>query len=262
MNTAKDWNPDLYLRYAAYRARPADDLLPRLELKVPGEIFDLGCGPGTLTKRLKDKWPERKVTGVDSSPEMLAEARKKFGDAPITWVAGDIATWRAPTPAALIFANASLHWIHNHEQLIPRLFADVAPGGVLVFQQPMSHKVPYHQCIHELIQSPPWRDKLKHVEPHPDPLEGDAYYDLLAPQASLVDVWETHYFHVLRGDAPVAEWFSSTGLVPFLSVLPKAEHAAFVADYAERTKRAYPPQQDGSVILVMPRLFVLAVRKP
>ena len=104
-------------------------------------------------------------------------------------------------------------------------------------------------------------DKLKGVAPHQDPLEGEAYFDLLADKASLVDVWETAYFHVLSGDAPVAEWFSSTGLMPCLTVLPKSEHAAFLADYAARTRRAYPPHRDGSVILVLPRLFVLAVRK-
>ena len=40
MKTA--WNPALYLEFAAYRARPAQDCMARLELTVPRAIDDLG----------------------------------------------------------------------------------------------------------------------------------------------------------------------------------------------------------------------------
>jgi trans-aconitate 2-methyltransferase len=253
------WNPQLYLRYAAYRARPADDLLPRLAVDVAGDICDLGCGPGTLTNRLKEKWPDRRVTGVDSSPAMLAEARKSF--AGITWIEADISAWTPQQPAALIFANASLHWVPDHAVQIPRLFSCVAPGGVLAFQVPLSRRALYGRCIEEQIASPRWRDRLKGVSPHEEPLQGQAYYDLICDRASSVDVWRTDYFHVLEGERPVADWVRSTGLTPFLSVLPETEHAAFVDDYAARTNAAYPRQKDGTVLFVMPRLFVVAKRK-
>jgi trans-aconitate 2-methyltransferase len=258
----QSWNPELYLRYASYRARPADDLLPRLTIKVPGAIYDLGCGPGTLTKRLKDAWPGRSVTGIDASDAMLAEARRKFPDAGIAWEQGDIATWVAPAPAALVFANASFHWVPDHRRLIPRLFAQVAPGGTLAFQIPRSGIEPAHDCIRALKDLPRWKDKLARVEPHDDPLPIGDYYDLLAPQAADIDLWTTHYVHVLEGEAPVAEWMSSTGLVPYLSVLDASEHAALIADYTALTKQAYPPRADGKVLFVMPRVFVVAVRKP
>lgn len=258
---AQDWNPDLYLRYAAYRARPADDLLPRIEVKVPGEIYDLGCGPGTLTKRIKEKWPDRRVTGVDASPAMLAEAQKSFGDLEISWVAGDIASWRAPAPAALIFANASLHWVPDHLTLIPRLFSFVRPGGILAFQVPYSARALYGKCIAELIAAPAWRDKLRHVTPHDEPLDEGVYYDLLCGQAASIDIWRSDYCHVLEGETPAADWVRSTGLVPFLSALPKQDHGAFIADYAALTERAYPRQKDGRMLFTMMRLFVVAVKK-
>ncbi|MDX2222699.1 MAG: methyltransferase domain-containing protein [Rhodospirillaceae bacterium] len=255
------WNPELYLRYAAYRARPADDLLPRLTIKTPGAIYDLGCGPGTVTKRLKDAWPDRSVTGVDSSDDMLAEARRKFPDAGIRWEKGDIATWSAPSPAAMVFANAAFHWVPNHPVLIPRLFAQVAAGGTFAFQIPRSGIEPAHDCIRTLKTMPRWAAKLSQVEPHDDPLPIGDYYDLLAPHAADIDLWTTHYVHVLEGDAPVAEWMSSTGLVPYLSVLDKTDHAALIADYAALTKKAYPPRADGKVLFVMPRVFVVALKK-
>jgi trans-aconitate 2-methyltransferase len=257
---AQAWNPDLYLRYAAYRARPADDLLPRIDLKAPGDIYDLGCGPGTLTQRLKDKWPARRVVGVDSSPDMLASARAKFPQG-IAWLRADIATWTSEQPPALIFANASLQWVGDHAALIPRLFGLLPPQGVLAFQIPESGAQAYHRCIETVIAAPRWRERLKGVHPHDDPLSPRAYYDLLAAQAQMIDVWETDYHHILEGDDPVTEWISSTGLGPFLSVLNESERPAFLADYGACAKAAYPRQIDGKVLFTMRRLFVLATRR-
>jgi len=254
------WNPDLYLRYAAYRARPADDLLPRLTLSIPGDIYDLGCGPGTLTKRLKDKWPARKVTGVDSSAEMLAAARKKFPTG-IGWEQADIAHWTAPKPAAMVFANASLHWLENHEALFPHLMRQVAPGGILAVQVPKSGAQPYHTCIEALAASEKWRARFQGVHPHGDPLEARRYYDLLIPLCADIDTWESDYHHVLEGESPVTEWISSTGLVPFLSVLSEAEKPDYLADYSALAAKAYPRQSDGKVLFTMRRLFIIALRK-
>jgi trans-aconitate methyltransferase len=41
-------------------------------------IYDLGCGTGHLTRILADPFSNSEVTGIDSSPEMLAEARCDF----------------------------------------------------------------------------------------------------------------------------------------------------------------------------------------
>lgn len=254
------WNPDLYLRYAAYRARPADDLLPRIAFEAAGDIYDLGCGPGTLTVKLREKWPQRRVIGVDSSAEMLAKARAKF-PAGIEWREGDIASWRADARAALVFANASLHWLEGHSALIPGLMRQVTPGGIFAMQVPVSGPQPYHKCIEAVAAMPRWRERFRDVHPHPDPLPAGVYYDLLEPLAVEVDVWETDYHHVLEGEHPVTEWISSTGLVPFLSVLDTEDQAAFIADYNVCADSAYPRQADGRVLFTMHRLFIVARRR-
>ncbi|MBL8631188.1 MAG: methyltransferase domain-containing protein [Rhodospirillaceae bacterium] len=259
-STSGTWNPDLYLRYAAYRARPAEDLMPRLKLNVPGDIYDLGCGPGNLTQKLKDTWPDRNVIGVDSSPDMLKTAREKIPNG-ITWQQGDISAWGATSTAALVFTNAALHWVPDHKTLLPRLMRQVAPGGLLAMQVPVSHPEGYHQCIEELAKSPKWHDRFKDVHAHDDPLAASAYYDLLSPLCSDMDIWETDYHHVLEGENPVTEWISSTGLVPFLTALPEADRPAYLADYSALAAKAYPRQADGKVLFTMHRLFVLATRK-
>ena len=84
------WDPNLYLKYADERARPAADLIAQIHLEAPARIVDLGCGPGNSTEQLRQRWPNAAITGVDNSPEMLAQAKAKHPD--WQWVLGDIET--------------------------------------------------------------------------------------------------------------------------------------------------------------------------
>src|SRR5262245_34186243 len=93
------WDPDIYLRLTDHRLRPAVDLLARVPLTDARTVYDLGCGPGNVTRLLAERWPRARVTGVDASPEMLAEARAIPG---IAWEQADLAQWRAASPADLV----------------------------------------------------------------------------------------------------------------------------------------------------------------
>lgn len=254
----ESWNPDVYLRYEAYRTRPARDLIDQILLEVDGGIVDLGCGPGNVTKHLKDKWPARAVTGVDKSKAMLAKAKESFGTDEITWQQGDIGTWTTDEHKALVFSNAALHWVPDHERVLPQLMDAVRPGGWLAFQIPVTEQAAYQVCIRELVQSDRWAGKLAQVWMYKDPMAPEPLYDLLTPMSTSVDIWVTDYHHVLEGDNPMVDWFLGTGLMPYLTVLDEAEKAEFLADYSERVLAAYPKNVDGKTMFLLKRIFVLA----
>ena len=113
------WNPETYLKYANVRFRAAMDLIERIPLERCERVYDLGCGTGHLTQALQERWPEARVTGVDSSAEMLAHARGEFPK--IEWVQADITSWRADAPADLLFSNATFQWVPDHEHLVASL---------------------------------------------------------------------------------------------------------------------------------------------
>lgn len=259
--TPLTWKPEVYLAFASYRARPVTDLLPRLTLPDSGTIYDLGCGPGNVTIKLKARWPTHIVVGVDSSPDMLAKAKTSHGEADITWETGDIARWTPPQPAALIFANAALHWVADHEALFPRLMDGLAPHGVLAVQMPLGQRAPYHTCLDAIADEPRWRDKLAKAHPQTTPLPVATYYDVLSPFAGEIDIWETDYHHVLAGDDPVAAWAAGTALVPYMSLLGAEEGQDFLAAYAAAMRKAYPPQADGRTLFTMRRIFIVANRR-
>ncbi|WP_029696998.1 methyltransferase domain-containing protein, partial [Franconibacter pulveris] len=122
----QDWNPELYMQFSAERTRPAQELVARIAARLNvKQAYDLGCGPGNSTELLRKAWPQANITGVDTSPAMLAKARRALPDC--HFVEQDVLRWRPDEPADLIYANASLQWLPDHASLFPRLASLLAP---------------------------------------------------------------------------------------------------------------------------------------
>jgi trans-aconitate 2-methyltransferase len=254
------WDPAQYLKFADQRLRPAIDLLNRIDFEDPADIVDLGAGAGNVTRMLKERWPGARVTGVDDSQEMLDKAAAVAPE--ITWERADLASWRPPKPADIIYSNAALHWVDGHERLFPALLEAVAPGGVLAVQLPRNFSAVSHTSISEAARSGPWRAKLEPLL-RPAPVAEPAfYYGLLAPRAAALDMWETEYLQVMEGDNPVKEWTKGTWLRPLLAALEEPERSRFEAHYAELVARAYPRRPDGRTLFPFRRLFIVARARP
>ncbi len=263
----QDWNPALYLRFADERTRPAAELLARVPLAQARHVVDLGCGPGNSTELLVQRFTGAQVHGVDHSPGMLEAARQRLPGA--TFAHADIASWSPPAgqPAYdLIYANASLQWVGQHQQLIPRLFAALTPGGVLAIQMPDNLQEPSHRLMREVAGLPQFAPHLGDAAGVRAPiLAPQAYYDLLAApglQVAAIDVWHTVYQHVMESPAAITLWLSATGLKPFVEALPEALRPQFIAEYERRVGAAYGPRADGRRLLAFPRLFIVAQRQP
>ena len=89
--------------------------------------IDLGCGPGNSTQLLLERFPDARVTGLDSSEDMIEAARQRLPD--VNFQVGDITRWSSAEPVDLILANASLQWVPDHASLLPALLARLAPAA-------------------------------------------------------------------------------------------------------------------------------------
>lgn len=256
------WDPNQYARFEAERDRAALDLMLRLPDDLrPQEIWDLGCGPGQHAALLRRRHPGAAVHGLDSSPAMLDRARSL--DPAVDWVEGDIAEWAPAVPADLIFANASLHWIADHDSLFRRLAWALAPGGVLAVQMPLAHDTRHHALLREVAGQGAWAATLAGVERIPPLLEPAEYYALLAETCGAVDIWSTTYLHALTGEDAVLEWMRGTALRPWLTALADEPglSAAFEDALGDALSRAFPMRPDGVTLLPFPRLFLVARRR-
>jgi trans-aconitate 2-methyltransferase len=249
------WDPKTYLAFGAERTRPAADLLARVPVDKPRRVADLGCGPGNSTALLRARWPEAEIDAVDFAPEMLADARKSGVDA--RFIEADIARWTPDETYDVIYSNAALQWLGDHETLLPRLLSFVKPGGALAVQVPRNFEEHCHVLLRRAVADPRWRDQLKDVRDWWNVLAPEAYFDLLNPTARSVDLWETRYFHVLDGKDPVFYWMMGTGLRPYAAALETPLREEFLAHYRGLLGAAYPPRPGGQTIHRFLRLFVV-----
>nr|WP_306917750.1 methyltransferase domain-containing protein [Arthrobacter sp. V4I6] len=160
------WDPAKYVQFGDYRDRPYFDLTARIHADNPGLVVDLGCGPGNLTATLAARWPSAQVLGLDSSPEMLAQAAGRSAATPnLSFGLADITGWMPSAGTDVVVTNAALQWIPGHRELLPRWLgalrtrslvrpagprklrlaiphADARTGGVRVVVRPAHRRAP------------------------------------------------------------------------------------------------------------------------
>ncbi|MGW3570930.1 trans-aconitate 2-methyltransferase [Streptomyces sp. NPDC000941] len=269
MHSSPNWDPRQYLRHAGHRTRPFLDLLARIPdlPSAPGRrprIADLGCGAGNVTVLLFDRWPDAHVTGLDNSAEMLEAARAhnapEDGGGLLDFRPADAAHWVPDETFDLIVSNALLQWVPNHPESFPAWIAALRPGGTFAFQVPGNFTAPSHTILADLCDAPHWRDRLATYGERPAPvLDPAAYLERLAALGCEVDAWETTYIQMLTGTDPVLDWVKGTALRPVLTALqgdPTARDA-FLAEYADLLRKAYPPGPHGTAFPFR-RIFAVA----
>lgn len=252
------WSATQYSLFEQQRTRPVRDLVAAIPLASAQAAVDLGCGPGNSTEVLAERFPDATVTGLDSSDDMLREARQRLPN--VSFELADIGAWNPAQTYDVILANASLQWVPDHAALYPRLVSRLNAGGVLAVQTPDNLEEPAHRLAREIAASSEWGSRIGDVT-HPDRHPAAYYFELLRPHCAEVDVWRTTYHHPLAGGhGAVVEWFKGSALRPYLQKLDEVAQQAFLDTYLRAISQAYPALDDGTVLLPFPRLFIVATR--
>lgn len=249
--TKTDWDPGAYQRFRGLRLRPALDLIRGLPPLPAGEVVDLGCGSGAAGPALTTLG--RRITGVDKSPAMLAEARET--DVYLGFAETDVAEWVPESPPALIFSNAALHWLNDHEDLMPRLARFLTPGGVLAVQMPHQNMAPSHRLWPSLAGEF-WGDRYQSLFPT-GAHQPAVYHRLLRPLGAL-ELWETDYYQTLPASDqghPVRLFTEASFARPLLQSLDGDAKARLISAYEAAVEKTYPRAEDGTVLFPLRRLF-------
>jgi len=252
------WDPAQYGKFKAERSRPFFDLLAQLDGISPKTIVDLGCGTGELTAELRRKWPEARVLGLDGSPEMIANSAP-YASERLRFEIGEIENWSPAKPVDLLFSNAAFHWLKDHEQQIKRLAGFVAPEGTLAFQAPNQFREPSHTVIQEVRNGPEWKLLIGSDQSDGYLAKPQWYLETFRELGFEPRLWETIYYHVLQGEDAALEWVKGTALRGVLSKLDRDQQQRFLAQCAEKFRKAYP-KRNGGTLFPYRRMFVVAVR--
>lgn len=160
-------------------------------------------------------------------------------------------------PFDVIFSNACLQWVAEHTRLLPRLLAQLSPGGVLAVQVPMNYEEPIHRILSGLASDPAWQNKFAQPRRFYT-LAPEGYYAVLTAGHAQAELWQTTYFHVMPSHESILDWYRGTGMRPYLEQLSAGDGERFSQQVLERVREAYPVQPDGKILFRFPRLFFLA----
>ena len=119
--TTLKWNAAEYAVNSAVQQSWARELIARLKLRGNEHILDVGCGDGKITAEIARAVPRGSVVGMDASAEMIGFARKTFPKSNISNLKFQIADARKirfKTKFDLVFSNAALHWVDDHEAIL------------------------------------------------------------------------------------------------------------------------------------------------
>jgi trans-aconitate 2-methyltransferase len=172
-----------------------------------------------------------------------------------------VATWTPEAPPDLIFANAVLHFLPDHEKLFARLVDSLAVGGCLAVQMPNNLREVSHALMRMVAADGPWAERLVPVAKTRAVIAApEDYYEWLRPRCAHLGMWQTTYIHPLDGPQGIVDWFAGSGLRPFLEPLDEQETELFLDRYRRELDGEYARQSDGRILLAYPRLFLVASR--
>ncbi|MFA0832827.1 MAG: methyltransferase domain-containing protein [Methanobacterium formicicum] len=258
MQTSKDWNPELYLKFNEERTQPAKDLAARINIENPEKIMDVGCGPGNSTHVLYSRWPGSELVGIDSSASMIESAKKNYPD--IKWRIEDATKMETEEKYDIIFSNATIQWIPDQEKLISDLVGMLETGGALAVQVPMYLNMPASQAIESVSLTGRWKELTSGANAFTFH-SSDYYYHILSDEVKSINMWGTSYYHIMQSHQNIVEMLKSTGMRKFLDMLDtREEKLGFEKDVLKEIKKVYPAQKDGNVLFPFKRLFFIGYK--
>jgi trans-aconitate 2-methyltransferase len=232
-SSSSDWNPEQYERFRDERSRPFFDLLDLVQLRSGMRVVDLGCGTGELTREMHRRLSARETIGIDNSPAMLAKSADFAGDG-LRFEQGDIGAFESEEDFDLVFSNAALQWVPDHEPLFRRLTAALTQRGQLAVQMPANNDHPSHLTAFAISGEPPFREALGGYERQWPVLAPEAYATLL----HRLGFREQHvrlqvYAHELESREAVVEWVRGSLLTDYERRLPDELWPHFLERYQE-----------------------------
>jgi len=252
-----EWDPQQYLQFKHERTQPSIDLVARIQLDNPQSVIDIGCGPGNSTQILRKKWLRANIVGIDKSEKMIQRARQDYPDQ--QWMVGDASMLDTDQKYDIVFSNAVIHWIPDHDVLVRRLFQLVNSNGVLAVQVPANQESPLYKSILKVSRSNKWHAFTAGREEAITYHDAYYYYSQLASMTKEIALWETVYYHILNSHQDLIDWYKGTAMKPFLDSLPDDEsRKEFEEEIMDECKTFYPSQSDGRILYPFKRLFFTA----
>jgi trans-aconitate 2-methyltransferase len=225
---ALDFDGRRYAVASKHQKEWGTGLIGELRLRGNERILDLGCGDGALTARMADLTPRGHVVGIDASPGMLREARKNSRPN-LEFLLLDIRRMAFHRAFDVVYSNAALHWIKDHDDLLSRIARSLRPGGVARLSFGGDGNCPtFNRVVQAVMALPKYAVAFKGFE-WPWYFPGVKDYEALARSKNFgeVRVWLENADRLFPDARTMTHWVDQPCLVPFVAQLNASKAREF-----------------------------------
>lgn len=258
------WNPEDYARNSDAQLKWAQELRQNLNLQGNESVLDVGCGDGKITADFATTLPRGRVTGVDSSPEMIAYATRTYVSKQypnLSFACVDARSLDFDQEFDLCFSNATLHWVDNHQAFLNGASRSLRRGGRLVIScGGQGDAADVLQVFSELASGESWQSYFDGFH-NPYFFYGDQDYSLWLEKAGFnverLELVPTDMTH--PGKEGLAGWIRTTWM-PFTQYVSESKRDNFITHIVETYLERVPLDQSGLAHVRMVRLEVSALK--
>ncbi|HEV2456058.1 MAG TPA: methyltransferase domain-containing protein [Verrucomicrobiae bacterium] len=261
--TAK-WDAAQYAANSVVQQTWARELIANLKLCGDEHLLDVGCGDGKVTAEIARALPNGSATGIDASPEMIAFAEKTFPKAVnpnLEFHVMDAREVEFTRKFDLVFSNAALHWVDDHQKFLAGAASVLKSGGRLVVScGGKGNAQDVFVALRPELRAKPWREFFRQM-PEPYFFYGPDQYKAWLAKAG----FKTRSLRLAPKDAtyPGAEGFATwlrTTWIPYVQRVPENVRDEFIAAVTARYLAKHPPDADNHVHVKMVRLEIDAIK--
>ena len=262
---AYNWNAREYEKYSQSQLLWARELIKKLNLKGTEDILDLGCGDGKITAEIASLVKNGSVTGVDNSESMITLATEKYAASHypnLSFRLMDAGQLLFKECFDVVFSNAALHWVKNHQPLLEGIYNSLKSGGKILLQMGGKGNADFILSIFEDVQShPEWQPYFSNFDfPYVFP-ETEEYAILLSEAGFSIQRVELISKDMEHAGASGLESWIRTTWLPYTERIPEEKRDVFIKAISAKYIENEPMDPDGIVHVTMVRLEVEAKKK-
>ncbi len=254
------WQANDYHDLSFAQKNAALPLLKRLEISLDEWVLDVGCGDGWITANIANIATAGKVLGIDLSPEMHAFATKKFSKESypnLEFKLTDGQNFVAKNTFDVVFSSFAMQWFERKNIFVKNCYISLKTHGRLCFTIPLSISPELQQSVDFVISTPELREYFRGFAPNWFFEDTETIRSIVADNGFQIVHFASCIQEVSFPSRQILEkyillWF------PYLKPLPEHRQMECFAQIMDQYFKILPIQIDGSAILRIPRVDLIA----
>lgn len=255
---AHEFDGNKYKAASAHQKEWGAKLIQERSISGTERILDLGCGDGVLTSQLAALTPQGTVIGIDASHGMIDAAKTHLADN-LSFEVSDINNLNFDNEFDIIFSNATLHWIKNHQSLLGNVLRALKSGGIFKFNfAGDGNCANFFSVVKEATEHPPFACYFSDFE-WPWYMPTIEEYELLVRSIPFTEsrVCGENADRFFADKETMIKWIDQPSLVPFMKLVPDEHKEDFRQFVIERMIQK-TCQADGRCFETFRRINVVA----